>query len=222
MENKKVLVICDGLLPSYAFIKESIKHHDFTIACDGAANHLLHHYIQPNLIIGDLDSFDESLHNPSLFVIKDSNQETNDLEKALFFALNEGYKQVEIIGALGKRIDHTLKNLSVMLQFNPHFEWLYMRDEFGISFIAGQKTELKTEIGTVISLIPISGKVEGIQTEGLKYPLHNEWLENGKRDGTSNENIDSQVIITKTKGELLLFVAHQTHQPADFITRSAS
>ena len=49
-------------------------------------------------------------------------------------------------------------------------------------------------------------RCEGIQTIGLKYPLDNESLELGVREGASNEVISSPVRISVKKGCLLLFV----------------
>jgi thiamine pyrophosphokinase len=49
--------------------------------------------------------------------------------------------------------------------------------------------------------------VEGITTKGLKYPLKEDFLENGVRDGSSNENIEEQFSISHKSGALLLYVA---------------
>jgi thiamine pyrophosphokinase len=112
------------------------------------------------------------------------------------------------LGATGHRIDQTLKNLSVLKQFNEKFLEIHMVDNFGE--IRLLPTEFKTELttGTQVSLFPLSGKVTGITTQGLKYPLKNGTLENGVRDGSSNEVVESPVHITHTHGDLLMFVMH--------------
>lgn len=220
MKNKFALVICDGLLSDFVYLKKRVLETSFSIACDGAANQLIKQNIIPNLVIGDLDSFDFSLAKPQIKIVKDTDQETNDLEKALLYAFKEGFSHIEIVGALGKRLDHTLKNLSVLLQFDSKFEWVFIRDEFGISFIAATKNEFTTKLGTLVSLVPLSGKVEGITTQGLAFSLHNEPLENGKRDGTSNETISENITILKGKGDLLLLIGDTLQNPYEFIRRS--
>lgn len=220
MENKFVLIICDGLLSDFSYIKKRVANGIFTIACDGAANQLIKQNSIPNLVIGDLDSFDFSLAKPEMQILKDADQETNDLEKALLYAHKHGFSHVEILGALGKRLDHTLKNLSVLLQFDSKFEWIFIRDEFEISFIAANKNEFTANLGTLISMVPLSGRVEGITTKGLEYSLKKEFLENGKRDGTSNKSIAENVSICKEKGDLLLLIGDTTQNPYEFITRS--
>jgi thiamine pyrophosphokinase len=53
----------------------------------------------------------------------------------------------------------------------------------------------------------MSGKVKGIKTKGLLYPLNDEELENGKRDGSSNEAISDTISIEYTSGSLLLMIS---------------
>jgi thiamine pyrophosphokinase len=48
--------------------------------------------------------------------------------------------------------------------------------------------------------------VEGIITDGLKYPLYREALENGVRDGSSNEATEYRVRIQHAKGDLIVMV----------------
>jgi thiamine pyrophosphokinase len=74
--------------------------------------------------------------------------------------------------------------------------------------ILEKETELSLKIGTDISLYPISGKVEGIVTHGLKYSLHDEFLENGVRDGSSNEVVSNPVRIQYKRGYLLAIIHH--------------
>lgn len=211
-----VLIICDGHLPEKFWIETECKRHDYVVACDGAGNMLIDLNLLPNVVIGDLDSFDWSLKTESIQIICDTDQETNDLEKALQFVLNKGYQRVTIIGALGKRIDHTLKNLSVLMRFDEHFPKLILKDEFGISFMARNKVEVKAEIGTTVSLVPMSGEVEGITTKGLKYSLHSESLANGKRDGTSNEMLETTAEIEVLSGKLLLFLGVEQEDSIEF------
>jgi len=213
LNYSKAQIFCDGVLPDAATLANRFFSDYLKIACDGAANHLLGFGFFPDIIIGDLDSFTPdafpSLNPEQTTRIKDSDQETNDLEKALNFALTKGIKQVEIIGGLGKRIDHTLKNLSVLLQFSKSFVSIFFLDDWGISFFSNSQTKISAPEGTPISLIPFNGRVEGIITEGLEYSLKNEWLEMGKRDGTSNKMTDSNAMISKESGDLLLVLGVQ-------------
>ncbi|MCW9706985.1 thiamine diphosphokinase [Fodinibius salsisoli] len=203
---KELIILCNGEPPSKQLLQKYISSAGFLIAADGGGNIALDMDIRPDVVIGDLDSFRTDQSHP-FKVIQQADQETNDLEKALSLAYEKGAANVYILGATGQRLDHTLKNLSVLKQFNEQFNKLYMIDNFGTIQLLPSVFDQKIAVGSQISLFPLSGKVTGITTSGLKYPLRDEALENGVRDGSSNEVIDNPVQITYRQGDLLLFVA---------------
>jgi thiamine pyrophosphokinase len=71
-----------------------------------------------------------------------------------------------------------------------------------------QKFEKWFTKGSILSLMPV-GTVEGISTQNLKYPLQNESLILGYRNGNSNEVLaDGLVCISHAQGDLLLMECH--------------
>lgn len=201
------LILCNGTAPSRTLLERSRLWADYFIAADGGANIAKSLDTLPDVVVGDLDSFDPADEEPFGIIFKPG-QETNDLEKALKIALKENSDHVLVLGATGKRLDHTLKNLSVLKQFNDRFETLVFRDDFGDMLLIPNEFQADFEIGKQISLFPLSGIVEKVSTDGLKYPLREEALENGVRDGSSNEVVSTPVKITHETGDLLLFVVH--------------
>jgi thiamine pyrophosphokinase len=157
---------------------------------------------------GDIEDNGERLKEFDFEIIHDSDQETNDLEKALNLALERGSTEVVILGATGIRLDHTLKNLSVLLQFNDRFQNIIFRDASCEIRILPRDFTMETHPGQIFSLFPLSGRVDGITTEGLRYALNNESLENGVRDGSSNEANGKRVRISHKNGDLLLITPH--------------
>lgn len=206
MNGLVILIVANGAKPSEAMLHHYAAQSDVLIAADGGATVCLQAGLRPDVIIGDMDSFSAQPEFGELNIIVDADQETNDLEKALKHAKNLGGRHVTILGATGIRLDQTLKNISVMQQFYGTFQELVFRDELCWMRILPQDFTFEVSPGTVISLFPISGTVEGITTTGLKYPLTNESLENGVRDGSSNESISSKVTVTHRSGSLLLMV----------------
>lgn len=201
-----ILVLCNGAPPSEELLKATHKWSDYFITADGGANVALSMDLPPDVVIGDMDSFDTE--TPASFkVIEQADQETNDLEKALALAHQRGGTHIRILGATGRRLDHTLKNLSVLKQFHPRFQRLSILDNFGEIRLLPATFQQGIPVGTPLSLFPLSGKVSGITTTGLKYPLRDEALENGVRDGSSNEVVSNPVEITHKQGDLLLFIA---------------
>ena len=203
----KAVILCDGDIPEKSIIGRDLEQADFFIAADGGANHARSLQLEPDIIIGDMDSY-EVTGDENSEVISDPDQETNDLEKALSFALMKEAKDAVIFGATGKRLDHTLKNLSVLLQFDSLFESIRFKDNYSTIRLIHSPYRQKFEVGTSVSLFPLSGVVKKLKTRGLKYPLHHENLENGIRDGTSNVTIEPQVEIEFEEGDLLLLENH--------------
>ena len=204
-----VVIICDGNPPRPEQLKEALKHSSIFIAADGGALTAETMGVEPDVIIGDLDSYSETGEEPAK-VIQDPDQETNDLEKALAYAFKMEGKDVIVFGATGKRLDHTLKNLSVLKQFNSQFETLVFKDKYSVVFLLPKNFAAELPLGTTVSLFPLSGKVEGVTTTGLKYALFNGTLENGIQDGSSNLTIQKKIEIDHKKGDLLIFINHKT------------
>lgn len=201
----QALIVCNGFLPSRKMLEDESKHADFIIGADGGGNILLAFNITPNVVIGDMDSFIKPA-DLDIETILDPDQETNDLEKALNYAVKEGIKKCTVLGAFGNRLDHSLKNLSVMLQFHHQFDDLIFKDEYQKVFLVDSKFEMDVKPGTIISLFPITGEANGIKTSGLEYALNGESLKNGVRDGTSNIAVADHFCIEVKEGALVVFV----------------
>ena len=200
------LILCNGAPPRRSLLSDARRHADLFIAADGGANIAIDYEILPDLVVGDLDSY-RPAGDPGFEVIHEAGQESNDLEKALTLAVERGVRRATVLGATGKRLDHSLKNLSVLKQFNTRFEELLFRDNFGDTLLLPRRYETRLDIGTPVSLFPLSGTVRGIRTQGLKYPLRDEPLINGQRDGSSNEAVEPDIRIEHIEGDLILFIA---------------
>ncbi|MDR9419237.1 thiamine diphosphokinase [Gracilimonas sp.] len=200
-----VLVVSNGFPPPKDLLEAEFKKADLVVGADGGGNKILKYGLLPNVIIGDLDSF-EKPKDVDFEIIHEPEQETNDLEKALSLVITRGADTCTVLGAFGKRMDHALKNLSVLKKFDAAFKKLIYKDElFEASIINGTFSE-ECPVGNLVSLFPLSGEVTGIVTEGLKFPLNNESLKNGERDGTSNETISDQFSVSVESGDLVIFV----------------
>ena len=200
-----VLIVCGGTPPTKKLIETEINNAKLVIGADSGGHAILGYGFTPDIVLGDLDSFHYTRHQ-GIKVLKDEDQETNDLEKSLVYALKQGATHCVVLGTLGKRIDHTFKNLSVLKQFHHKFESLVYRDDYGDTFLIESPYELTIDLDTVISFIPLSGKVSGITTTGVQYPLNNESLEIGVRDGTSNSATSTIVTAVFEDGDMALFV----------------
>lgn len=159
----------------------------------------------PDVVIGDLDSY-EPVESIDIETIYNSDQCSNDLEKALKLAKDKKITHAYVLGATGLRLDHTLKNLSVLKQFHNQFHQLVFLDQHVLIQLLPASFVKNIPIGTGVSLFPLSGTVTGITTQGLKYELNNEQLQNGVHDGLSNTIVSTPVKIEHQTGDLLLFI----------------
>lgn len=207
-QNKHALIICNGEMLSKKFITPLLKSKPFIICADGGANKARPFGIIPHLIIGDLDSITQKTRQyySSVPIIHIADQNSTDLEKALNYLLTNKFSSAVIIGATGDRPDHTMANFSILLKYHKKIA-LQSIDELCTIEVVQKRIQFPAKIGQQISIVPM-GYCSGITTHGLKYPLKNESLEPGVREGSSNEAVNPTVKISLKKGPLLLFKIH--------------
>lgn len=207
IDSKTAILLCNGEAPTKGQFTDSLHSADLFIAADGGAFTAQDFGLTPDVIIGDMDSFTDIAQAPCP-VIKDPDQDTNDLEKALAYALEQGMVAAVVFGATGKRVDHTVKNLSVLKRFYSRFKSLVFRDKYSdIKLLSSPHTE-PLPTGTSVSLFPLSGTVTGVTSSGLQFPLQNDTLQNGVFDGTSNKTTQPEITISFKTGDLLFFINH--------------
>lgn len=203
--RKSALIIANGEPPQKKRLVLLAQQSGIVICADGGANTALKMGITPDAIVGDLDS----VHAEALVkfrrvaIHEDRNVETTDLEKAITWAIQSNYDHITVVGASGKRLDHTVGNLGVLPKFYPD-AIITLVDDSGELCYVGREYSFEAKKGDVVSLIPLN-RCEGVSTTGLKYPLDGEILELGVREGTSNVVMAFPVIIKVKKGHLLLF-----------------
>jgi thiamine pyrophosphokinase len=207
MTNRtNALIICNGPLPPRRRIAPLIAGDTLIICADGGANRALARGIIPHLIIGDLDSLTPrtaaALQQVQKIRVEDQN--STDLAKALEYLVQRGVGRAAVIGATGRRPDHELANFSILAKYHSRLEVTFV-DAWCRMQIIDRTVQLPLKPGTTLSLMPL-GKCEGITTRGLAWPLNNETLELGVREGNSNRVTASPVEISLMRGKLLLFI----------------
>lgn len=204
-KTKFCAVIClNADLPDIS-VFEKIKN--LPILCaDGAANKLIQMGIIPDYVIGDLDSCSiEQLNDfiPKERIIGISEQETNDFEKNLKFAIDSGYINILIIGFHGGDLEHTLNNWSVYTKFSKQLN-LVILDKNRYAFTLSEDAQIKTYQNELVSLVP-QPKVN-ITTYNLKWKLTNNTLELGGREGIRNVSLGNEIQLKIHSGQVLVFI----------------
>jgi thiamine pyrophosphokinase len=131
----------------------------------------------PGAIVGDMDSLRDDL--TSRFADRiyiDENQETNDLTKAVMWCHESGFNDLVIVGATGKREDHTIGNISLLAEYTKLVRVIIITDT-GTFYPFLESCSIPSLPGQQVSIFSIDPETE-ITSSGLKYPLKKRKLRN--------------------------------------------
>jgi thiamine pyrophosphokinase len=209
--TQKTIIITGGRLGEPAFFQERMAAmaNFLTICCDGGIRHLAKLNIKPDVIIGDMDSAAavslESYKACGVKILKyPPCKDDTDTQLALNYALELKPEAIEIWGALGGRIDHSLANLFLLGLGKQEEIKIRLIDEYCEAFIAGKAAVFNDATGQTVSLIALSPRVTGISLQGFQYPLENATLEMNKPRGISNVITAAPAKINVGSGNLLV------------------
>ncbi len=208
MENTKLLkpftIVANGQFPNHPLPLQILYESKTIICTDGSANLLIDKGINPNVIIGDMDSLLIDNKAFSGQFIKDSNQENTDLEKAFEWCIKNNVKTINVLGASQQREDHSITNLYLLSTYCDAINLTYVTDYFSITCHEGNRifSSFKNQI---VSILPVK-HIQDISTENLKYNLSDEELPISSR-GISNQSISDNFTINSF-GKIWVFRSH--------------
>lgn len=210
-KQEPALIIANGEACSRELLDQVLEWSPYVVVLDGAIDRVLHLGIKIDVLFGDFDRITQNLDDLKkqqfpLEVVHAPDQDKTDLEKAIEFLIEKGHPAVNILWATGKRADHTLANLTNLVRYKEQIK-LKIIDDYSCIFpilSLPNKFTKWYKAGTQLSLMPV-GTAIGITTSNLKYPLSNEDLIIGYRNGNSNEVLeDGNVEIAYKNGEMLI------------------
>lgn len=208
LSGKKVVILADGTFPQHSIPLSELHRADFIACCDGAADRLLAYGLGPGLIIGDFDSLKNDYRNrfPGLMVA-DNDQEINDLTKAVQWCKRHRASSAVILGATGKREDHTLGNISLLSDYGRLME-VKMITDTGILIPVYSDCRIDTFTGQKISIFSLDSDIT-VSAEGLEYPVDRLMLNSWWR-ASLNRASGNNVYIHVNNGRLILYLGHDT------------
>ncbi len=174
------------------------------VAADGAANALMRMGIVPEYVVGDLDSIaDETLELLAdvSTVIPIPEQDVNDFEKALTVAQHQLFERLLVVGMHGGDLEHTLNNWSVLMRFGRSLS-VHVLDRQRLAVPVYGSVRFATTQSEIISLVPQPSV--RLTTSGLQWPLTNEVLEMGQREGARNQATTTEVTLDLHEGAVLV------------------
>ena len=203
INNIEAVILANGEYPSHEIPLQILNNAKYVVCCDGGADTYIEKGFIPNAIIGDGDSIsaeNRDRFSDIIFYIPD--QETNDQTKAVNFLISKGYKNIAIVGATGKREDHTIGNISLLSDYKRMGVEVRCYTDYGFFVPCKDEVVMQSVDGQQLSIFNVSA--HSFSSEGLKYPIYDFtslW------QGTLNRcNADSFEI--KAIGEYLLFITY--------------
>lgn len=201
---QKIVILANGSFPTAKYCLDILESAREIICCDEAGDRLLEYGKEPDLIIGDMDSLsDQSKMQFSNRIIKIEEQETNDLTKAVNYCVEQEYDEVSILGATGLREDHTLGNISLLLEYSQVINARMITDHGEFRVLKSGET-IAASPGDKISFFSVDNKVR-VTSEGLKYALENMQLHNWWRASLNEVVDDSFTLWFESENPLILF-----------------
>lgn len=195
------VIIGGGEYPTAEHPLQIIKDATYIVCCDGAADEFISKGGIPDAIVGDGDSIsalNKEKFSHILHIIGE--QESNDQTKAVRFCLAQGKKRIAIVGATGKREDHTIGNISLLVEYARAGAEVYSFTDYGVFMACNGNTTHKCRKGQQVSIFSITAN--DMSSSGLLYPIYNftNWWQ-----GTLNE-CTGEVFNINAKGEYILFI----------------
>lgn len=204
MIEKYAVILTGGYSPRKELVKQYTEHAEYIIAADSGFDIAVDYGIEVDFLVGDMDSVRsdagmKELPEEKKLIVSHEKDET-DTELAIEKSWEEGYRDIVLIGGGGGRLDHIIGIL-----------WLFEREKHPLIWVTDAETvtavkkniTFRAEPGERISLFPISDRVEGLHSEGLKWSLAGLDWKRGDL-GLSNVAAESSVSIQLTGGKLLM------------------
>ncbi|HQO99396.1 MAG TPA: thiamine diphosphokinase [Caldisericia bacterium] len=204
--NKKLIIVLNGELSDdlEKYKKRLIDNQNFIIACDGGYNNCKKLNIKPDLILGDFDSLQEFEFNNSIKFPKEKDK--SDFELAIDYGFEKGFKDFEIWGAIGKRLDHTLFNISLLLRIKKEDGNAIIYHPPYIVFIIDKEYNFGVRNSGFVSFYPLTSEIKGLTIKGMKYELNEKDIYLGSTETLSNEFIGKESFVNFKEGIILVIL----------------
>ncbi len=209
MGSLKCVIVSGGQLKCLSRLKEQLKDAGLVIGADRGAGYLKELGVMPHVVLGDMDSISrddlEYFKNLGVEILMyPAEKDMTDTELAVNYAVERGFKELVILGGAGKRLDHTLANILLLKRIADLGAEGRLVDENNEAALVKDRIGLSGGEMTKVTLLPLTERVEGVTTRGLRYQLNNATLEMGSTLGVSNELSDQGAEVSLTKGLLLV------------------
>ena len=182
------------------------------VACDGGYRHLQKEGVEPDILIGDFDTFPkDGIGKPKNLIVLNPIKDDTDTFSIIKSLVKEGYDTFHLYGCLGGRIDHTIANLQVLsyLKDNHCTGYLHSEDNAQVLLMidGGESLALNPKARGMLSVFSYTDRSVGVRETNLKYTLEDYTMTSSIAIGISNAFLPQNTLaptISLREGRLLL------------------
>lgn len=187
------VIVGNGQFPKKEYPLYLLESADCVVCCDGALDTYLRHFSgrnlrRPDVVVGDMDSLSKKTAERFRDIaVKIDEQETNDQSKAFHYILEHfpDVDTIHILGATGKREDHTIGNLSLLMEYAREMRRqdcgrtvsVDIVSDWSTAFAITDTCTLDVGEGRSVSIICPDNSLN-IKSEGLVWPTDNVVFDN--------------------------------------------
>ena len=187
------VIVGNGQFPKKESPLYLLESADDVVCCDGALDTYLRHFSgrnlrRPDVVVGDMDSLSKKTAERFRDIaVKIDEQETNDQSKAFHYILEHfpDVDTIHILGATGKREDHTIGNLSLLMEYAREMRRqdcgrtvsVDIVSDWSTAFAITDSCTLDVGEGRSVSIICPDNSLN-IKSEGLVWPTDNVVFDN--------------------------------------------
>jgi len=210
----RAIIVANGHVEEGEGYQHLLRPGDLVIAADGGAAIARRLGLEPQAVVGDMDSIPPQLRTrlekrDCQFVSHSPRKDETDTELAIQYALDHGAQEIVLLGAVGDRLDHTLAN--VFLLGMPLLQGIKASIVAGNTqvWLVRETLEIAGQPGDIVTLLPLGQDAIGVSTNGLEWALDDDTLRFGPARGVSNVMTSSQARVSLDKGLLVVIKVNQ-------------
>ncbi len=204
-----VAILALGDYPMHTIPVGVLQNVHHIICCDNAIENLdptLYNKVEA--VVGDIDSISEAFKAKFKDCLHiEHEQEDNDMTKATRYCIAQNYKYIVYLGATGLREDHTLGNISLLIEYLQRYHIQpTMLTNYGTFVPCYGDTTFQSFSRQQVSIFNIS--CNHLENKGLRwqsYPYKAWW------QGTLNEALGNEFSFT-ADGYYLVYTTHEPKQ----------
>ncbi len=194
------------------FIRKTVTNTDFVICADNGILYAQQAGVTPALIVGDFDSYKGTVLPDCEIVTLNPQKDDTDTVHSVDIAIERGYNEIVILGALGGRVDHTFANISALQYIhNKGGKGILLSESERVEFLSVGEYEFIDYNDKVFSVFPFGCSEVCVSYEGAFYPLDKYNLKSSVPMGVSNIFVSDKAKIKIYDGNAILIINLSEH-----------